>query len=199
MATRSFRSAGTTVNVTVPSRTRSRSRTTTRARTTPARTTTRTIRQVYTPSRRSNTPLLVGAALAAGALFLLLSPGTPPAGAAPPPGPGPAPVPPLGGGSTPMNPAFPQVAGAPAGYAGPGSYRIVAPAGLNLRPTPNTSQAFSQTLRPGTLVDVIAATPNGWVQISTPSPGYLCLSCPEAPGGQEPNPQAFPPWLVRQA
>lgn len=193
MATRSFRSAGTTINVTVPSRTRStrgRSRTTTRARTTP-RTQTRTIRQVYTPSRRSNTPLLVGAALAAGALFLLLSPGTPPAEASPtppplPPVPGPTPGP----GTTPMNPAFPQVAGAPLGYAGPGSYRVIAPSGLNLRPQPNTSQPASQTLPPGTVVEVVASTPNGWVQVAPPTAGYLCLSCVDAPGG---------PWLVRQA
>lgn len=188
MATRSFRSAGTTVNVTVPSRARGRSRTTTRSRTTPKRTT-RTIRQVYTPARRGdNTPLLVGAAaLAAGALYLLW-PGT--AGAAVTPMPGPTPLPEPGPGSVPMNPAFPQVAGAPLGYAGPGSYRVIAPSGLNLRPQPNTSQPASQTLPPGTVVDVIASTPNAWVQISTPTPGYLCLSCVDAPGG---------PWLVRQA
>ena len=204
MATRTFRSAGTTVNVTVPrGATRGRSRSTRgRARATSrTTTTTRTLQQVYRPTRGdgpSTAALVGGTALAAGLLYLLW-PST--AGAAetqpfPRPGPGepggpPGPQGPQGpAGPAVMNPAFPQTPGAPVGYAGPGSYRIIAPSGLNLRPAPNTSQPASQTLPQGTNVDVIAATPNGWVQISSPTPGYICLSCAEAPGG---------PWLVRQA
>lgn len=202
--TRTFRSAGTTVNVTVPrarGTTRRRGRST-RARTGPTRTsttTTRTLQQVYRPTRGdgpSTAVLVGGTALAAGLLYLLW-PSTARADVLPPvprpgePGGPPGPQGPQGpAGPAVMNPAFPQTPGAPLGYAGPGSYRIIAPSGLNLRPAPNTSQSASQTLPQGTNVDVIASTPNGWVQISSPTPGYICLSCAEAPGG---------PWLVRQA
>ena len=199
MATRTFRSAGTTVNVNVPrsrsSSGRGRGRTGRARATTRSTTTTRTLQQVYRPTRGDNTPwLLGGAALAAGALILFWPSVAPAAPRIPGPGePGgpPGPQGPQGpAGPAVMNPAFPQTPGAPIGYAGPGSYRIIAPSGLNLRPAPNTSQPASQTLPQGTNVDVIAATPNGWVQISSPTPGYICLNCAEAPGG---------PWLVRQA
>lgn len=203
MATRTFRSAGTTVNVNVPrsrsSSGRGRGRTGRARATTRSTTTTRTLQQVYRPTRGDNTPwLLGGAALAAGALYLLW-PSAASAALPPVPGPGqpggpPGPQGPQGpAGPAPvivMNPAFPQVPNSPVGYAGPGSYRIAAPSGLNLRPAPNTDQPASQTLPQGTRVDVVASTPNGWVQISSPTPGYLCLSCAQAPGG---------PWLVREA
>lgn len=196
---RTYRPTSTTVNVTVP-----RSRSSSGRRTS----TTRTLREVYTPSTRgrdSNTPLLIGgAALAAGALYLLW-PRAASAALPPVPGPGqpggPPGVPGMPGtpgapgtpgipGSVPMNPAFPQDPRGPTGFAGPGTYRITAPSGLNLRPQPNTSQPTITTLPPGTMVEVIAAMANGWVQVSTPQPGYLCMSCADAPGG---------PWLVREA
>lgn len=177
----SRRTGATTINVNVPR---------TRSRAAPRRTsTTRTLRQVYTP-KKDNTALVVGAAaLAVGAAVLLWPRGA--SAALPPvPDPGQPGGPPVGPGTVPMNPAFPQVPGGPAGYAGPGTYRVTAPSGLNVRPQPNTSQATITTLSTGTAVEVVAALASGWVQISTPQPGYLCMSCADAPGG---------PWLVREA
>ena len=97
---------------------------------------------------------------------------------------------------------FPQVRDMPVGYQGPGIYRVVASSGLNLRRTPvaPVGDPGLGRLVVGTNVEVVTATTNGWAQISnvidaqtgasTPEPGYLCLSCTEAPGG---------PWLVREA
>ena len=197
-----YRPTSTTVNVTVP---RPRSSSTRRRPSTTRSSTTRTLREVYTPSRGGdgNTALLVGgAALAAGALYLLWpraasaalppvpgpgQPGGPPGVPGMPGAPG---VPGAPGPSVPMNPAFPQDPRGPAGFAGAGTYRITAPSGLNVRPQPNTSQPTITTLPVGTTVEVISGMANGWVQISTPTPGYLCMSCVDAPGG---------PWLVREA
>ena len=182
----SRRTGATTINVNVPR---------SRARAAPKRTvTTRTLREVYTP-KRDNTALAVGAAALAAGAAILFWPRDAPAAPRIDPGamPGTIPGPVQEPGPVPMNPAFPQVPNAPLGYAGPGSYRVVAPSGLNVRIQPNandTTNPVLQTLTPGTTVDVTAATPNGWAQISTPRSGYVCLSCAEAPGG---------PWLVRQA
>lgn len=97
---------------------------------------------------------------------------------------------------------FGQVPNAPDGYQGPGIYRVIAARGLNLRRTPVAppGEPGLRLLPVGTNVEVVTATTNGWAQISnvidaqtgasTPEPGYLCLSCTEAPGG---------PWLVREA
>lgn len=97
---------------------------------------------------------------------------------------------------------FPQVPNAPDGYQGPGVYRVIAVNGLNLRrvPSATTGEASLGRLLLGTNVEVVTATTNGWAQISsvidaqtgvsTPEPGYLCLSCVEAQGG---------PWLVRES
>ena len=195
-----YRPTSTTVNVTIP-----RTRSTSARRRIPARAGTRTLREVYTPSRGGdgNTALLVGgAALAAGALYLLwpraasaaLPPVPGPGQPGGPPGlpgtPGVPGVPGAPGPSVPMNPAFPQDPRGPAGFAGAGTYRITAPSGLNVRPQPNTSQPTITTLPLGTSVEVVSGLANGWVQISTPTPGYLCMSCVDAPGG---------PWLVREA
>ena len=188
------RSTSTTVNVTVP-RPRSSSG---RSRSTTTRT--RTLREVYTPTTPApaGAALLVGgAALAAGALYLFW-PRAASAALPPVPGPGqpggpplPGPVPATPGFTpTPMNPAYPQDPRGPAGFAGAGTYRITAPSGLNVRPQSNTSQPTITTLPVGTTVEVISGLANGWVQISTPTPGYLCMSCADAPGG---------PWLVRQS
>lgn len=97
---------------------------------------------------------------------------------------------------------FRQVPNAPDGYQGPGVYRVIATNGLNLRRIPSATmgEASLGKLVQGTHVEVVTATTNGWAQISsvidaqtgvsTPEPGYLCLSCADAPGG---------PWLVREA
>ena len=165
-------------------------------------TTTRTVSEVArSGSKPNNTPYLVGAGVLALAGVLLYANR---AGAAETP---PGQLPP-GGGVGPQGPqgvpgapgAFPQAPGGPAGYAGPGTYRVTAPSGLNVRSAPSGGAGqVGSTLPPGTAVQVIGSSSNGWVQISTPVSGFMCISCPEAPGGVAPNPQAFPPWLQRTA
>lgn len=66
-----------------------------------------------------------------------------------------------------------------------GRYRVVAPAGLNLRDRPDVYSNAVAVLRPGTEVQVVSAAGNGWVR--TAEGRYLCMSCAEGPGG---------PWLV---
>lgn len=197
---------GTTVNVSVPrgayGRTyRTRGRTSAhRPAAKTSKTTTRTLSQVYTPSKGSNTPLIIGGAvLAAAALYLLLG-GTASAaegGGGGQGGGGGAGVPGMPG--TPGTPgapggAFPTLPGASTGYAGPGSYRTTAPSGLNIRPTPKgPAQGGGESLALvpiGTTLDVVGDAGNGWFQVSSPVAGFMCASCAEAPGG---------PWLVRQA
>lgn len=86
---------------------------------------------------------------------------------------------------------FDQIDDTPIGYAGPGIYRIIATRGLNLRRIPSANpNELIQLLPFKTAVEVVGVTTNGWAQIITPRPGYLCLSCAEAPGG---------PWLARQS
>lgn len=102
--------------------------------------------------------------------------------------------------------AMPAQAALPVGYAGPGQYRIVAK--LNLRSTPNTRNPPLTVAPTGWTVKVLGPAPNGWVEVDPsnfyfsgvirvgpgPQPAnppqpvrYLCMSCPEAPGG---------PWLI---
>ena len=66
-----------------------------------------------------------------------------------------------------------------------GVYRVVAPAGLNLRDRPDVYSNAVAVLRPGTEVQLVSAAGNGWVR--TAEGRYLCMSCAEGPGG---------PWLV---
>ena len=158
---RTIRSGSTTVNVNVP-----RSRGASRQRSSMTRAKSgRTLSQVLGTKRGDNTPLYVGgAALAAGALYLLWPRD---AGAA--------------------ESAYSQVQGASIGYAGPGRYRVTAPSGLNIRPAPN--QGGEGALMPfGTTLDVVGDAGNGWLQVSSPIAGFMCASCPQAPGG---------PWLTR--
>lgn len=96
----------------------------------------------------------------------------------------------------------------PRGYAGPGQYVVVAPRGLNLRSTPDTRSPVLTIAVYGWRVKVLGPASNGWVAIDSsgfyrtenvrvgpgPAPAngaqpvrFLCMSCPEAPGG---------PWLV---
>lgn len=191
--------AGTTVNINVPRGAAARRRAATR-RAAPKKTTTttRTLHQVYKgPTKsESNTGLIVGGVALAALGAVLLWPGT--AGAATPPGAGGAaipnmpPVPPNTPAQTvPTNPAFPPIPGASGGYSGPGRYRVTAPNGLHIRPTKAGGAPDPRVLQSlGTPVDVVADAGNGWFQVSTPIPGYMCASCNEAPGG---------PWLVRQS
>ena len=168
-SSRTYRSGSTTVNVNVP---RSRGASTRRRPSSTTRTSSsRTLSQVAgTSKRRDNTPLLVGgAALAAAGLFLLW-PRT--AGAAEP-----------GGGR-----GYPQVQGASLGYAGPGRYRTTAPSGLNIRPAPNPGGESLALIPLGTTLDVVGDAGNGWLQVSSPVAGFMCVSCEQAPGG---------PWLAR--
>ena len=74
-------------------------------------------------------------------------------------------------------------AGPASGIAG--TYRVVAPMGLNLRPSPDMYNVPSAVLRPGTEVQIVADAGNGWVRTSDGR--YLCMNCTEGPGG---------PWLV---
>lgn len=203
------RSGGTTVTVFAGGRPRASSGTRRRrAASRPAvrtsTTRTRTLSQVSQGSSRSdNTGLIIGGlAVAAGVAFLLLSGGTAQAATPPivvpgtPGTPGTPGQPGQPGGTTvvvqtvPMNPSFPQVAGASRGFAGPGNYRVSAPSGLHIR-AGTTSAATSAGVFPsGTPVEVVADAGNGWFQVSSPAAGYMCASCPQAPGG---------PWLVRQS
>ena len=91
---------------------------------------------------------------------------------------------------------FSQVANAPLGFMGEGIYEVINPNGLGLYSTPTpVSQPSIEVVPPGRMVHVIGyapfpPSPTGWVQAQTPAPGYLCLSCPDLPGG---------PWLVRRS
>lgn len=91
---------------------------------------------------------------------------------------------------------FFQVANAPLGFTGEGIYEVINPNGLGLYSTPTpVSQPSIEVVPPGRMVHVInyapfPPSPTGWVQAQTPAPGYLCLSCPDLPGG---------PWLVRRS
>lgn len=172
-SSRTYRSGTTTVNVNVP---RSRGSSTRRrpSSSTTRTSSTRTLRQVAgtTSKRGDNTPLLVGgAALAAAGLYLLW----PRSASAAEPG-------------TVQANTFPQVQGASLGYAGPGRYRTTAPSGLNIRPAPNTGGESLALIPPGTTLDVVGDAGNGWIQVSSPVAGFMCVSCPQAPGG---------PWLTR--
>ena len=168
-SSRTYRSGSTTVNVNVP---RSRGASTRRRPSSTTRTSSsRTLSQVTgTSKRRDNTPLLVGgAALAAAGLYLLWPRD---AGAAEPVRPG----------------SYPQVQGASLGYAGPGRYRTTAPSGLNIRPAPNPGGESLALIPLGTTLDVVGDAGNGWLQVSSPVAGFMCVSCAQAPGG---------PWLAR--
>ena len=66
-----------------------------------------------------------------------------------------------------------------------GIYRVVAPAGLNVRDRPDIYSNVVAVYRPGTEVQVVSAAGNGWVRTSDGR--YLCMTCAEGPGG---------PWLV---
>lgn len=198
--------AGTTVNINVPRGAAARRRAATR-RAAPRKTTTttRTLSQVYRgPQKSDNTALYVGgAALALGAAFLLwpstasaATPGAPggqggqggAGGAAIPNMP---PVPPNTPAQTvPTNPAFPPIPGASGGYSGPGNYRVTAPSGLRVRAQTTSASTDLGVYPIGTPVEVVADAGNGWFQVSSPVPGYMCASCAQAPGG---------PWLVRQS
>lgn len=202
-----FSRAGTTVNVYgAAARRRAASR---RAAPKKSITTTRTIHQVYKgPTKsESNTGLIVGgAALAALGAAILFWPSN--ASAATAPGgqggqggqgggagiPNMPPVPPGTPPQTvPTNPAFPPIPGASGGYSGPGGYRATAPSGLRIRSAPSSTSAIVRdaNLQPiGTAVTVVADAGNGWFQVSSPAPGFMCASCAQAPGG---------PWLVRQS
>lgn len=150
-------------------------------------TTTRTVSEVArTGPKPNNTPYLVGAGVLALAGVLLYANR---AGAAEPP---PGQLPP-GGGVGPQGPqGVPGGAGASAGYTGPGTYRVTAPNGLGVRPAPVAppGTSASQYLPLGTAVTVSGPAANGWVQITSPTQGFMCISCSDAPGG---------PWLQRTA
>ena len=168
-SSRTFRSGSTTVNVNVP---RSRGSSTRRRPSSTTRTSSsRTLSQVAGTSRRSdNTPYVVGGVVLAATGLYLLWPRT--AGAAEPVQPG----------------GYPQVPGASVGYAGPGRYRTTAPSGLNIRPAPNPGGESLALIPLGTTLDVVGDAGNGWLQVSSPVAGFMCVSCAQAPGG---------PWLVR--
>ena len=105
-----------------------------------------------------------------------------------------------------------SVATLPRGYNGPGIYRVVAPSGLNLRSTPDIRNPSLYVVPVGWRVKVLGPAswhvPSGWVAVDSsnfyftqdirvgpgPAPAnsgqpvrFMCMSCPEAPGG---------PWLV---
>ena len=76
----------------------------------------------------------------------------------------------------------------PVGYQGAGVYRVVSPTGLNLRAAPRVDSQRLQTISEGTHVRVADPAPiPGWVIVTEPQFGYMCMSCIQAPGG---------PWLV---
>lgn len=82
---------------------------------------------------------------------------------------------------------LPSTAMVPSNGGIAGTYRVVAPMGLNLRVTPDVYSEVVAVLRPGTEVQVVGpAGPPGWVR--TADGRYLCMNCAEGPGG---------PWLVR--
>ena len=184
---------GPTPRKSAPRKASSTKRTSTGPRKT-STTTHRTISEVARSGPKpNNTPYLVGAGVLALAGVLLYANR---AGAAEPPN---GQLPP-GGGVGPQGPqgvpgapgAFPQAPGGPAGYAGPGTYRVTAPNGLGVRPAPVAPPGTSATqyLPSGTAVTVAGPAANGWVQITSPTQGFMCISCPDAPGG---------PWLERTA
>lgn len=195
--------AGTTVNINTTTRRAATRRAAAKKRTT---TTTRTLHQVYKGPTKSetNTGLIVGGVALAALGAVLLWPST--ASAATPGAPGGQggqggqggaaipnmpPVPPGTPPQTvPTNPAFPPIPGASGGYSGPGRYRTTAPSGLRIRSAPSTGGQDLGLQPIGTQIDVVADAGNGWFQVSTPTPGYMCASCAQAPGG---------PWLVRQS
>jgi uncharacterized protein YgiM (DUF1202 family) len=63
---------------------------------------------------------------------------------------------------------------------------VIAPSGLNVRSLATPNSTLLRTLPPGTPVQVVQEGPNGWTQISSPVAGFVCNTCPAAPGG---------PWL----
>lgn len=82
---------------------------------------------------------------------------------------------------------LPATAAVPASSGIAGVYRVVAPMGLNLRPSPDMYNIPSAVLRAGTEVQIVGpANVPGWVR--TADGRYLCMNCTEGPGG---------PWLVR--
>lgn len=84
---------------------------------------------------------------------------------------------------------LPSTAMLPAGAGIAGTYRVVAPMGLNLRVIPDVYSTVVAVLRPGMEVQVVGpAGPSGWVRTSDGR--YLCMSCAE--GGSNSG-----PWLVR--
>ena len=87
---------------------------------------------------------------------------------------------------------MPEIA-MPRGYVGPGKYRITAPRGLDLRFSPDVNRPAIGSISQGQIVDVLNVAPNGWVHIyssTLPQPYFVCMSCPEVPGG---------PWLVHES
>jgi len=146
-------------------------------------------------------PLLIGGAVAVGALFLLAgtSKAEPPAPSLPPqlpPPPGP-PIIPVVVQQTTLLPASDgtfhstvtgSLLNAP-GYAGTGMYEVLAPHGLNIRKEPSVGSTKLDGMIQGSYCQVLdAPTDAGWVPVSSGQvQGFACLTCIDNPGG---------PWLA---
>ena len=74
----------------------------------------------------------------------------------------------------------------------PGMYRITNPTGLNVRPTPDLYGTPVAVARPGADVQVVADVGNGWVRITSPASGYICVNCAGGPGGPWIQPSNLP-------
>lgn len=143
-------------------------------------------------------PVLIGAAVGVAALaYFLTSSKSAHAAQGPTPQPLPSPEPQALPQSGPFDlPPLPQPASSPydPGYQGPGTYRVLAPSGLNVRSGPGTSYpVVSHELRAGTDCELTGAlSPAEWAPVTTPTgvSGFVCFNCVEAPGG---------PWLARIA
>lgn len=90
----------------------------------------------------------------------------------------------------PVRQVFRQVPGGILGFMGEGFYQVTNPQGLGVYSGPTMSRPAIQMLAPGAMARVFAQSENNYVQIDQPTPGFVCMSCAEAPGG---------PWLVRKS
>ena len=144
-------------------------------------------------------PVMIGGAVAVAALVYFATSGsstahaaTPPHPAPPPPRP-PMPPAPTPGPDLPPLP-FPTSSPYEPGYQGEGTYRVIAPSGLNVRSGPSTSYpVINHELWAGVDCEITGPlTPNQWAPVTTPTgvSGFVCFNCVEAPGG---------PWLARIA